>query len=417
MAKVRYTAQFTKDPFTTITSIPPGLELKVNGKKVRTPYRDTWPAGTPLDIEAPTQPGVFPNSGTEYQVLKSWSRAQTAGPDPIVATFSAVHSVRWVAPRIGDGTVTFSPALLPGNLVAGDTELTITAVPGAGSGFISWGDSLSGSDPSVKIKVNSDLVISARFGVVGLLSAAGTVNAASQLRSPLSPEGFTQIIVAPGQMISLYGAAIGPATTTEVPFPFASNARDLHQTEVLFNGVSRAPVTYVSPNQINCIVPFGVNGKDVPIQVILAGRRSNELKVTVQAAVPALFTANSSGLGPGVIRNVDGSPNSPSNRAARGSQVTIYATGTGRTTPASLDGEIIRADAPPPSPELPIKVFIADREVKITSPAVSVPGSVNGLTVLTVLVPDEKTIGPGIVPIVIQVGEFRSPRTASIAVK
>lgn len=62
-------------------------------------------------------------------------------------------------------------------------------------------------------------------------------------------------------------------------------------------------------------------------------------------------------------------------------------------------------------------MFIADREVKITSPAVSVPGSVNGLTVLSVLVPDEKTIGPGIVPIVIQVGEFRSPRTASIAVK
>jgi len=80
--------------------------------------------------------------------------------------------------------------------------------------------------------------------------------------------------------------------------------------------------------------------------------------------------------------NADQTPNSPSNRAAGGSAVTIYETGTGRTTPPSVDGEI--TGPVPPRP---------DR------------------------VPKEDAIGPGIVPIVIQANDFRSPRTASIAVK
>ena len=60
----------------------------------------------------------------------------------------------------------------------------------------------------------------------------------------------------------------------------------------------------------------------------------------------------------------------------------------------------------PPRPELPIKVFIVDRESRV-----------NGLSVLSVRVPNEDAIGPGILPIVIQAGDFRSPRTASITVK
>lgn len=413
--KVNYTAIFTRLPVTTITSLPPGLVLTVNGESVRTPYRGTWPTGTALTIQTPDQDGVFPNAGSKYK-FQSWSRALTAGLGNVEATFTARHAVSWVAPPTHNGTITFSPSLPADNrvpaLVPTGTTLTVTATPGAGYGFLGWGDSLSGfkPEPSTQITVNGDLVISARFGELGILSSAGTVNAASQLRSPLG-----QTVIAPGEMISLYGAGIGPATTAQISSSFAANARDLYQTEVLFNGIPGAPITYVSRNQINCIVPFGISSANPSIAVRVAGKSTPALPVIVQAAVPAIYTANATGLGVGSTLNADQTPNSSGNPAARGSAVTIYATGTGRATPASVDGEI--TGPVPPRPELPIKVFIADREVEILSPAVSVPGSVNGLTVLSVRVPNEDTIGPGTVPIVIQAGDFRSPRTASIAVK
>ena len=180
---------------------------------------------------------------------------------------------------------------------------------------------------------------------------------------------------------------------------------------MLFNGIP-APLTYVSANQINCIVPYGTSEPSTTLRVEVAGRTTNSLTLPVQAASPAFFTYNSSGLGGGAFLNQDGSVNTAANPAARGSIVVLYANGTGRTSPAQVDGEV--TGDKPPRPALPVKVFIADREVELLF-AGSTPGVVSGLTQLNVRVPLD--LDPGLVPAVLDLGGIRSPRTVSLAIR
>jgi uncharacterized protein (TIGR03437 family) len=110
--------------------------------------------------------------------------------------------------------------------------------------------------------------------------------------------------------------------------------------------------------------------------------------------------------------NENGSVNTAANPAARGAIVVLYATGTGRTTPAQADGEV--TGNLPPRPAQPVKVFLADREAEILF-AGSTPGVVSGLTQLNVRVP--RDLAPGLVPVVLEVGGIRSPRTVSLAIR
>jgi hypothetical protein len=77
-------------------------------------------------------------------------------------------------------------------------------------------------------------------------------------------------------------------------------------------------------------------------------RRAGGRPVPVATAVPGIFTADASGIGPGAIANQDYSLNSPANPADRGSTVVLYLTGGGQTIPGGTDGKITTASAATP---------------------------------------------------------------------
>ena len=136
------------------------------------------------------------------------------------------------------------------------------------------------------------------------LQAWGVLNGASLLPGP----------VAPGEIVTLFGAAIGPAS-------------------VLFDGVP-APILYSGPSQINLVVPFEVQNKpNTQVQVVQGTQTVAQLQVPVADASPAIFAADGSGAGAGAILNQDYSLNTPSTPAAKGSVVMIFATGAGQTDP------------------------------------------------------------------------------------
>ena len=112
--------------------------------------------------------------------------------------------------------------------------------------------------------------------------------------------------------------------------------------------------TVVSEDVYKRQVPFGVAGRTTKIEAIYQGKAVASTTVPVQAASPAIFTQNGSGASQGSILNQDGSLNSKTNAAARGSRVALFATGAGVTTPASQDGLI--AAPPYPAIELPVSV-------------------------------------------------------------
>jgi len=406
---LRYSANFTNSPVTTITSNPPGLRLVVDETTITTPRRFVWAPGTVHTLRVATPRQTLPGTSSRYS-FSGWSvgadAAQTytatSSSATLTADFSAEHRVNLLTSPSGSGTISVVPPLPADGFVPAGTTLTLTAAPRAGLEFTGWGDAASGVESVTQVPVDEELFVSARFASPNQITLAGTVNAASQLSGA----------VAPGQILSLYGWKIGPAAPAGPALTSQGRiATQLNGTRVLFNNLP-APLAYVSANQINCVVPYGIPENTVTLRVEVDGRTTNALSVPVQAAGPAFFTFNSSGQGGGAFLNENGSVNTAANPAARGSIVVLYATGTGRTTPAQADGEVTGAN--PPRPAQPVKVFLADRDAEVLF-AGSTPGVVSGLTQLNVRVP--RDLAPGIVPVVLEVAGVRSPRTVSLAIR
>ena len=110
-------------------------------------------------------------------------------------------------------------------------------------------------------------------------------------------------------------------------------------------------------------------------------------------------------MGAGAIVNSDGSVNSPSNPASRGSVIQIYATGGGQTSPASSTGAVATGAA--------YSVSIGGANAQVLY-AGSAPGAVDGVVQMNVVVPSTLTPGTTL-PVVVTIGGVTS-QTVTAAV-
>ena len=112
-------------------------------------------------------------------------------------------------------------------------------------------------------------------------------------------------------------------------------------TQVLFDGVP-APILYASSGQVAAVVPCAVDSKlGTPVQVRNGSLTSGAVALPVAQVSPSIFPVNLSGTGPAAVLNQDGmTVNSSRSPAAKGSCISIYATGEGQTNPGGIDGRI-----------------------------------------------------------------------------
>jgi uncharacterized protein (TIGR03437 family) len=219
--------------------------------------------------------------------------------------------------------------------------------------------------------------------------------------------------VAPGEIVVIFPTNVGPAT-------LAGNSLDasgkvvtmIAGTRILFDGVA-APMIYTVKNQVSAVVPYEIAGQaSTQVQVEYNGIRSVAVTVPVLPAVPGILTANSSGTGQAVAVNQDGSLNSASNPAARGSVVILYATGEGQRNPVGVTGVPAPAYA---SPVLsPVTLTVGGAPATLAY-AASAPAFV-GLMQINLTVPDTAPTGAS-VPVVLTIGKAQSPSGVTIAVK
>jgi uncharacterized protein (TIGR03437 family) len=237
------------------------------------------------------------------------------------------------------------------------------------------------------------------------LTAAGVVNAAS----------YASGAVAPGEIVSLFGTAIGPASPA---FLALTNPRlvanSLAGVHVLFDGVP-APVLYASAGQVNVVVPYAVAGESsTEVQVEYLGSVSPPASLPIAATAPAIFTLDASGTGPGAILNAaDESVNSAANPAARGDWVSIFATGAGVTTPAGVDG--LLPTGPSYQPNAQVSVSIGGLPCQLNYKGAA-PGLVSGLLQINAQVPAAVTPGPS-VPVQVAIGTASSQSGVTLAVR
>ena len=218
--------------------------------------------------------------------------------------------------------------------------------------------------------------------------------------------------VAPGELVSIFGAGIGPASNQ---FPSANSSGALPTTvsgvSVTFDQIA-APITFAGPNQINVVVPFSVAGKTQTSMIVRSPSQATSFAVAVADSAPGLFTFDGSGRGPVAALNQDGSVNSAKNPAAPGSVVILYGTGAGTWTKSFPDGQILGTDLASPSQPVFVRFGKLDSQVYYAGTA---PFLVNGALQINATVP-AGTIG-GEVPVQIIVGRYTSAPGTTIWIK
>jgi uncharacterized protein (TIGR03437 family) len=154
--------------------------------------------------------------------------------------------------------------------------------------------------------------------------------------------------LAPNVLASIYPAANSSfgkdtADTSSVPNPIPL-PQVLADTQVLFDGVA-CPLYFVSPGQINFVVPWGAQTGPLPsdLQVVQVstGRVYGAGLVSMNNVSPGVLTGVTvaSGQVQAVVLNQDNSVNGPTHPASRGDIISIYATGQGFLANHPADGD------------------------------------------------------------------------------
>ena len=415
LANSQFVATFSTLPLTTIGSSPQGLTVAVDGISYLTPVRFAWTAGSTHTLTlAASQTGG--NNTAHYQ-LTNWengspatSRIVTAGA--IATSFTASFSTKYLLTyeTIGSGTVTASPSSPDGYYDAG-SKVQLTAVPSSGSTLRFWLGDLSGGTLQQSVTMDDQRDATAYFGTQLPFSI---FNAASYFPTPqFDSAGFA---VAPGEIVTIFGggAAIGPPSLTTAQLDANGNiATLLAGTRVLFDGVP-APIIYTSATQVSAVVPYAIAGQTTTVvRTEFNGVQSTGIQISADDSAPALFTANASGGGQIAALNQDSSINSPSNPAAPGAAVVLYATGGGAWTESIPDGQITGSHLV--APRAPVFVSVGKLPAQVLY-AGTAPGLVNGALQINIVLPKELIGGPAI-PIQISVGKYTSPPGTTLAVK
>lgn len=171
--------------------------------------------------------------------------------------------------------------------------------------------------------------------------AATPTPAVTHIASSTGQRAIAQ--VAPGELVSFYGSALGPPVGQIAAFD--SNGRlpvQLGGVKVLIDG-SPAPLLYASDTQVNAVVPWGV--KDTARVQLCAAVCAPAVDLLVVPSQPNWFTeappSDLSYLGRVAIAfNSDGSRNSEQNPARPGSVMTLFVSGTGEAQRGLQDGAI-----------------------------------------------------------------------------
>ena len=238
----------------------------------------------------------------------------------------------------------------------------------------------------------------------GLLSAPGVtavVNAAS----------FTSAAIAPGELISIFGNRIGPADPAGTVLVSGKVETSLRGVTAAFDG-TLAPLLFGEAGQINAVAPFAVAGKSTTVMTVsVPGGGTFTQTLPVSAAAPAMFVIGASGQG--AILNGNLSVNSAANPAARGSSISIYATGTGLLSPTATDGAIVSPSSLPLSVS-PVTVNIGGLPATVSYQG-GAPGLVAGVMQINAQVPAGVAPGPA-VPVTICAGGVAGLNTVTVAV-
>jgi uncharacterized protein (TIGR03437 family) len=237
--------------------------------------------------------------------------------------------------------------------------------------------------------------VAIHFPSMGIRQAA---NFLATSQRPLAPNTYASM-AAPGVTL-----AESTVVFTEVPNPLPMPTV-LSDTQVLLDG-KPAPLHFVSAGQINFLIPNGAPTSG-NVEVLVVRPSSGQIlaagSMPMASVAPGLFTATGTGVGQISALNEDGSINSSSNPAQRGTIIQLFGTGLGPVSGAPADGVPPSGPLPGPATRAIIGTeFVPDANIQYSGLA---PGLV-GVWQVNIRLPE--SLAPGVVRVQIQIQSVTS---------
>jgi uncharacterized protein (TIGR03437 family) len=173
-------------------------------------------------------------------------------------------------------------------------------------------------------------------GAAGPFYTADSIaNTASNVSGLYAPNTFVTIY---GQNLAYVTKAISPDDISGGSLPTALIGTGVR---VLINNIP-ADIYYVSPGQINLLVPTILTAGPAIIQSIVDGIAGPAVSITLNSAAPSFFQIDASTV---VATHADYSLVTADSPAHAGEEIVLYATGLGPTVPAAIPNQIPKTAA------------------------------------------------------------------------
>lgn len=174
------------------------------------------------------------------------------------------------------------------------------------------------------------LLAGALFAAEPLYTAEGVVNAASNVPGTVAPNSIVSIY---GKNLANGTRAVGPGDLVNGLLPSALGGTG---ARVLIGGTA-ARMFYVSPEQLNVLVPSSLREGIAELRVTVDGRAGAVVKLMLAGASPALFQLSTEFA---IAARPDGAIHSREQPARPGDIVILYANGLGDLEDDMIDGQI-----------------------------------------------------------------------------
>jgi uncharacterized protein (TIGR03437 family) len=341
----------------------------------------------------------FSGSSGVLQLLTAFGCRENSEPQNIIPV---VHSVAvdasgmiWITGVADPITLPVSPS----SPASGPTYLA--ALAGDGTAVAALYEEPAGmfGQALALTNTNSPVIL----GNAGFLMLASGAGGPSLVGVANSAGSAASAVIAPAELVSLYGTGLGPATALgpQVVGGVVANTLGGYQLEI--GGVA-APLLYLGANQINAVVPREVYGQDsVSVALVTPTGTFPLADLSIRPSAPEIFHDPLSGYA--VAINQDGTLNSATNPAHAGQLVSIWASGAGLMGSAPyMDGAIIA-----PSgrsfllPSLPVSTLAGNDSLEVDF-AGNAPGEIYGLLQVNFRIPQTLAANTGSLAVSLQVG-------------
>ena len=157
-----------------------------------------------------------------------------------------------------------------------------------------------------------------------VVPAAGIVNAASY-----EPVGLPNSFIAQGSIFSIFGSNLGPTSSPPIAYPLPTSLGGVSIKVVSGGTTINAFPYFVSPGQVNAILPQNTPTGTATLTVTYNNATSAPASFQVVPSSFGIFALNSAGNGPGIITDSNYRLNTLSTAAHPGDAMILWGTGLG----------------------------------------------------------------------------------------